>query len=233
MLAFDPREAGRLLDEAGWKEKGSDGIRMKDKKRLSLTLAYNSKGLEKYYTSWQEACKQAGVEINLSLLTPETQWANTQERKFEVSSQAWGAALFPYPRTMWHSKMADENGSNNVTGFKNSEVDKLIDEYDAEFDLSKRNEILKKIDGIIYNEHPYVMAWNLPCERILYWNKFGTPSTVFRKYDDWRAAFTCWWVDPEKDKALKQSRRSGSAITPIPSVELHPWDSPKSETAQR
>jgi microcin C transport system substrate-binding protein len=110
--------------------------------------------------------------------------------------------------------------------------DKLIAQYDEEFDLPKRTEILKKIDGLIYNEHPYVMAWGISCERVIYWNKFGTPDSVFRKYDDWRGAFSSWWVDPQKDKQLKQARKSGESITPIPPVEVRPWDE-KSETAQR
>lgn len=233
LVEFDPREAAKLLQEAGWKDRGSDGILVKDGKRLSFDVGYSSKGLEKYFTSWKEDCKQAGVELKLSLLTPETQWANTQERKFEIVSQAWGAVLFPYPRTMWHSKMADENGSNNIAGLKNEEVDKLIAQYDEEFDLVKRTELLRKIDGLIFNEHPYAMAWNLPCERVLYWNKFGKPKTVFRKYEDWRGAFAGWWVDPEKDKQLKQARKSGAAITPIPPVVLKPWAETATETVQR
>jgi peptide/nickel transport system substrate-binding protein len=40
LLAHDPRKAEKLLDEAGW-VRGSDGIRRKDGKQLSLTLHSN------------------------------------------------------------------------------------------------------------------------------------------------------------------------------------------------
>jgi len=233
LVNFDPGEATRLLNEAGWTKRGPDGILVKDGKRLSLSLSYNSKGLEKYFTSWKEDCKRSGVELNLVLLTPETQWTNTQERKFEIVSQAWGAVLFPYPKSMWHSKMAGENGSNNIAGLKNPEVDRLIEEYDAEFDLEKRTEILRRIDGLIYNEHPYAMAWYLPCERIVYWNKFGMPKSVLHKYADWRSVFSTWWVDSAKEQRLKEVRKSGGAMTPIPPVELRPWDDQPDKTAQR
>ena len=37
--AFDPQEAERLLDEAGWKT-GADGIREKDGKKAGFTMLY-------------------------------------------------------------------------------------------------------------------------------------------------------------------------------------------------
>ena len=233
LLEYDPDQAARLLAEAGWKERGTDGILAKDGRRLSLTISYRSRGLEKYFTSYKEACRKAGVEINLSLLTPETQWKNVQERNFEISSMAWSAVLFPSPKQNYHSAMADEEGSNNITGFKNADADSLIEEYDQEFDLARRVELLKQLDAVIYNEHPYALAWYLPCERILYWNKFGKPKTVLRKYDDWRGVFESWWVDPDKEQKLKAARKSGAALVPIPELEVRPWDDHAGEKVAR
>lgn len=39
--AFDPQEAERLLDEAGWKT-GADGIREKDGKKAGFTMLYSA-----------------------------------------------------------------------------------------------------------------------------------------------------------------------------------------------
>jgi microcin C transport system substrate-binding protein len=230
-VGYDPRAAAKLLEEAGWSKRGTDGILEKDGKRLSFTLTYRTPGLEKYFTTLKEDAKKAGVEFKLSLTTPETQWKNTQERNFEIVSQAWGAILFPSPESSWHSKMADAEGSTNITGFANPEVDKIIEKYNAEFDLEKRTAMLRDIDAIVFNEHPYALAWYLPCERLLYWNKFGTPETVLPKYSDWRTVFAVWWVDPSKEKALKAARKSGAKLLPIPPKELRPWDGDTGKTA--
>ncbi len=40
LLAYDPKKAEKLLDDAGWK-KGAGGFRSKDGKPLSLTLYSN------------------------------------------------------------------------------------------------------------------------------------------------------------------------------------------------
>jgi len=171
--------------------------------------------------------------LNLSLITHEAMWSNVQERKFEIVSMAWNLILFPNPRSENHSTMADANGSNNISGIKSPEVDRLIEEYDKEFDLAKRTSLLRQIDGVIFNEHPYAMAWTISCERILYWNKFGMPPTVLHKYEDWRGVFSTWWVDPSKEQQLKAARKSGAAIAPIPPIEVRPWDGDDSKTARR
>ena len=223
LVEYDPRKADALLAKAGWGQRGSDGIRVKNGKRLSMTVLYISEGLEKYFTVWQQACLKAGVEIKLKRVTMASQWQSQMSRKFQVVSTGWIGSLFPYPRANFYSGMADKEGSNNITGFKNKQADAIIDEYDKEFDLAKRTQLLKRLDGVIFNQHPYSLAWYLPCERILYWNKFGMPKTVLPKYGDVRDVYARWWVDPEKTKKLKQARKSGKSLIPIPPLELHPW----------
>jgi microcin C transport system substrate-binding protein len=230
LVEFDPRQAAKLLAEAGWKQRGPDGILVKDGKRLSFELLYRSKFFEKYLTSFQQACKQAGVEFRLKFMTPETQWNNIQDRKFEIAGMNWGASLFPGPKTMHHSTMSDQKGSNNITGFKNKAADELIEQYGQEFDRNKRTELLRQLDAVIFNEHPYILDWYLPCERIVYLNKFGMPKTVLPKYGEWKDAFAFWWVDPSKQQQLKAARENGTSL-PVPPLVIAPWSGPAGKTA--
>ena len=222
IVEYDLAKAAALLAEAGWTERGIDGIFTRDGERLTVTLTYSTDGLEKYYTVYQEDCKQVGVELKLQLLDPATHWNNLQDRKFRYGGMAWGATLYPSPRSNWHSEMADQIGSNNFVGFSSPQADQLIDKYDKEFDLDKRNELLRQLDAVIFNEHPYVLDWYLPCERFIYWNKFGMPDTVLLKYHEWDDAFALWWSDSEKSTSLKQARRQGTSL-PVPPIEVKPW----------
>ena len=72
--------------------------------------------------------------------------------------------------------------TDNWCGFKDPEVDKLIDQQKTEMDLGKRNEICKQIDQRLMALSPYVLMWQSPCHRLLYWNRFGTPKYVLSKY---------------------------------------------------
>lgn len=222
LVEYDPGAAVRLLAESGWSERGSDGILIKDGNRFSVKLTYRSEFFEKYLTVYQEACKQAGVELRLQQVDPSAMWDAVQHRKFQVSGMAWGASMFPSPKLSWYSTMADQDGSNNITGLQSAEADAVIDEYDKQFDLQKRNQLLRRLDGIMFNTHPYILDWYLPCQRFMYWNKFGTPKTVLYKYQDWRSVFSLWWVDAEKEKQLRAARKSGGKL-PIMPVDVDPW----------
>ena len=232
MVEYDPHRADELLNEAGWTERGPDGIRVKDNKRLSFVLTYSGQNFDRYLTTLQEAARRVGIEIKLNLTNHETQWKNVQERNFDIVSMAWGATLFPSPKSEYHGEMATQNGSNNLTGLANAEADRVIDAYNAEFDADRRNELLRELDGIVFNEHPYALAWTAPAERVVYWNKFGTPDNVLQKYADWRSVFQTWWVDPQKQQALQEARRSGKSIEPLPPLDVKPWESEAVATAQ-
>ena len=223
LVEFDPREAVRLLGEAGWTKRGDDGILVKDGKKLSFPLTYASKVFEKYLTVYKEDCRKAGVEMELQLIDPETRWNNVQDRSFTISGASWGAMLYPNPRTFFHGSLADKKGANNYVGFKSEIADAIIDEYDQEFDAEKRAELIRQLDAEIFRNHPYMLDWGAPYERFIYWNKFGMPKTVLFKYDEWEDAFRNWWIDPVKLKALNRARKADTSL-PIPKMELKPWD---------
>ncbi|MCU0493537.1 MAG: peptide ABC transporter substrate-binding protein, partial [Chloroflexaceae bacterium] len=70
-VEYNPEEAKKLLDEAGWTP-GADGIREKDGKRASFTLVTTS-GVPLRQRATQIAqsnLKELGIEVNLSYIPP-------------------------------------------------------------------------------------------------------------------------------------------------------------------
>ena len=61
--AHDPAEAGRLLDEAGWKERDSEGYRTKDGKRLKVRHLWSDPSVETLAVQIQASAKEIGVEL--------------------------------------------------------------------------------------------------------------------------------------------------------------------------
>ena len=224
MIEYAPSKAVDLLAESGWTERGSDGILVKDGERLSFEIMYRTPFFERYLTSYQEDCRNVGVEIKLKLVTPEAHWKNMMERSFQIAGMSWAAVLFPSPKSNWGSFAADNEGSNNITGFKSDRVDELIEQYDAEFDLQKRFVLLRQLDEEIFKQHPYSLEWYNPSDWLLWWNKFGMPEYGLPKYSDWRAVFSTWWLDPDKAKRLKAAKEGGESIEPRPPAEIRAWD---------
>ncbi|MEX2285956.1 MAG: ABC transporter substrate-binding protein [Planctomycetaceae bacterium] len=230
-IAYDPQKADELLRQAGWSETGPDGVRVKNGQRLSLTLTWYNPITEKFLTSFKETCSKVGVEILLDRSNRETMWKNLMERKFQMVHMRWGGLVFPNPETSLHSTLADQNDNNNITGFKNARCDELFEKYDAAFTQDDRRQIIREIDKIFTSEYHYAMEWYLPCQRILYWNKFGIPEFGLPRVSDWDQAYVTWWIDPDKAEKLRAARQEDAPL-PIPPLEIHYWEQHKDPARQ-
>ena len=114
---------------------------------------------------------------------------------------------FPSPEGMMHSKYANDVEVTNITSMSIPELDKLIDEYNAEWSPKKRIPIAHKIDSIAVNSYHYAMGWTSPYgARMLYWNKFGIPDKGVSYVGDWRSPISMWWVDSNKERNLDEAR---------------------------
>ena len=150
-------------------------------------------------TIYQEDCKKAGIRLELKLLTPAALWKNLTGKEYELCNMNWGALFIPNPETSWKGELADSVSNNNVTAFKNARVDELLGEYDRAMDAQKRIAVIREIDGIIYEEIPYVLGWYNPAQRFLIWNKFGMPPWCCPRSYDQDELWYSFWVDPEKE----------------------------------
>lgn len=221
-MAYDPEQALALLAEAGWKDRDSQGRLVRNGQPLTLEVLYADKGSEAWMTIFQEDLRRVGIGMNLRLVTSETMFQLVMQRNFDIVSMAWGGLLFPNPETSFHSRLAKLNNNNNITGFANARVDELLTAYDREFDQQKRVEIIREIDGILANEHHYILEWDMPFQRIAFWNKFGHPESYLTRVGDYRDMTTLWWIDPQKDQRLAQAMRDNSQLA-VGSTDVPFW----------
>lgn len=211
LMGYDPYLAEDLLNEIGFTQRDGDGYRLKaDGSRLSFDLTYSSKFSESALTIYQENCKDAGIELTLSFQTSAARWQTMRSKSFDLTSTAWGALTFPNPETSFGGHLADQEDNNNVTSFKNERVDELCQEYDEEYDVAKRIALVQEIDGLIYAELPYVLAWYNPAQRMLFWNKYSMPAWGCQRTADYSSLHYVWWVDPAKEAELEAARADGS-----------------------
>ena len=108
-IAYDPNKAAQLLDEAGWKL-GSDGIRAKDGKRLTLTMVNSQlSGVGSEITQYvQDQLKRVGIELKIDLVDGAT--ANTRQNKGQFDIFIWlpnqNDANPAFLLQLWWSKVA-------------------------------------------------------------------------------------------------------------------------------
>ena len=222
-VVYSPEKAAALLKEAGYTTRNDEGwLVHEDGRVLRFELAIQ-KGLDYMVTPVQQMMKEYGIDMQIKYIDGNANWKNLMERNFTIFMQNWSGLVFPNPETSLKSNLADENNTNNIGGFKNARVDELCDEYDVTFDQARRVEIIREIDGIYSDIHP--AAWGIArnYQRVVYWDKFGYPEyTVGRYTGDYRTAFTHWWFDSAKEKALEEAMANDTDL-PVGPKDVKYW----------
>lgn len=149
---YSKREAGKLLDEAGWKL-GADGYRFKDGKKLSITFMTTSgnKTRETVQVYLQNQWKLAGIEVVIKNEPARVFFGETtRKRKFDhMAMFAWVSSPESSPKSNLTSEAipTSQNGwsGQNYTGWKNANVDKTLAALDLEFNSSKRLTLIHSV----------------------------------------------------------------------------------------
>ncbi len=218
LVPYDKQAARALLAEAGWKANPTTGILEKNGQPLQFTFLNRDEVSNKFLAVFDAALKDVGIKMTVQN-KDWSAWAKDMDAfSFDMTWAAWGAGLFKNPEGMWASKEADRPAGSNITGFKNSDVDAIIEKQKTIFSVQERHELCRQLDAIVFNQHPYALLWNINYTRLLYWNKFGTPPTVLGKYSDESTAY--WWYDEDAAAELKDATNNN---TPLPKPPADVW----------
>ena len=211
-IRFDKDTARRLLAEAGWEADKDTGLLEQDGQPFIIHFLTRSPTSDKFLAIYQEDLNDVGIQLEIV----RKDWAawikDMDEFNFDMTWANWSASLFKDPESLWHSREAERAGGQNITGYKNPEVDAMIDGLRTEFDINKRHATIREIDTILANDIPYVLLWNLNYRRLLFWNKFGTPKTVLPKYVGEEGAYSLWWYDEDSAADLEYARETGQPL---------------------
>jgi peptide/nickel transport system substrate-binding protein len=147
---YNPKEAARLLDEAGWKL-GADGYRYKDGKKLTLELSTTTRQDRKdQATIIQKNLKDVGIDLQLKFLAASYFFGTyTTRRMFQIAMFAWGGdPLDPGGYTIFHSSQIPSEENNwqgqNYTGISDPELDEAIKTATTEIDPDVRKKAYQK-----------------------------------------------------------------------------------------
>ena len=158
----DEKQAAALLEEAGWKAQGK-GPRVNAKGEplvLELMTTAGVKNREQVQQVLQSQWRQLGIDVRIRNEPARVFFGETvTKRKFSTLALfAWSAAPENVPRSTLHSQeipSAENNwAGQNYTGYRNPEVDELIDAIEIELDRDKRKALWSRLQAIYAEDLP-------------------------------------------------------------------------------
>ena len=150
--AYDPEEANRLLEEAGWTDSDGDGIREKDGEQLALRITTPTGSQTRDLTQQllQEQFKAVGIKLTIANAPAANIFGNWQENgllkrgKFDIVEDTWGADFDPadFLATLFASDQVptEQNGGEGWNFFRlqDPQLDQAIAEGRSTIDQAER-----------------------------------------------------------------------------------------------
>ncbi len=169
---YDPEEAARLLDEAGWVDSDGDGVRDKDGVALELRYVTNQRQIRMDVQAIiQQAFADLGITVLLENYPSEIFFASyaddgpTARGRYDIQEFS-SPTDFPDPNTsrwLCSEIPSDEKPEGiNDQGYCSEELDALFAAQAAETDPAARIELFHQIDQMITDDVIWVGIWYDP-----------------------------------------------------------------------
>jgi peptide/nickel transport system substrate-binding protein len=156
---YDPDQAARLLDEAGWKLE--DGARRKDGQRLEINCVIPAgvQASRQESELVQNMLAQVGVKLTIDTVPGNDFFEKyITPGQFDFTVFSWMGTPYPLSsaKSVYASPTRDANGQLNVkqnfARVGSPEIDALYDQANSELDRTKAIEIANRIDALIWQE---------------------------------------------------------------------------------
>jgi peptide/nickel transport system substrate-binding protein len=182
---YDPKQAAQLLDAADVRDHDGDGLRDRAGVpfRFTLTVPSSAGDTLRVAAKIQEDLRHAGIEMKLETLAWPGFLARLRAHDFDATSLVWGGNAHTEPTIVWHS--ASIEGASNFIGYRNAEVDRLIDLARATSDAALRAGLYRQLGRILHEEQPYTFLFVPPELELLHARVKGArPSLAWWQFEE-------------------------------------------------
>ena len=169
-IPYDPTEASRLLDEAGWVDTNGNGIRDKDGVELELRFIATTRQIRQ---DIQAVAQQQLGEIGIGILIenyPSSVFFNgyadggpAATGQYDIATWSSSPAAFPDPDTeRWTCRQipSDDNPTGgNWNYYCDPRIDELTTLQSQTTDYDARVAIFHELDKLIYDAYIWLGVW--------------------------------------------------------------------------
>lgn len=158
---YNPEQAKKVLEEAGWIDSDGDGIREKNGQKLKLRwLTYPSRQeLPLLAEAAQATLKDIGIDTEL-IITPNHNAIREDKEAWDIYANAMITAPTGDPAYFFASRVLEASAYNHGSYF-NADLEKAAQELQSTFDVKKRNELAIKMQELLLADDAFVFCAHL------------------------------------------------------------------------
>ncbi|MHC4779703.1 MAG: ABC transporter substrate-binding protein, partial [Planctomycetota bacterium] len=221
-VRFDADRAKSLLNQAGYRHRAQDGwFYRPDGNPLSIVLLYADRDFREVLKTVALDMQSAGIKCTPREVNRQMLLGGIAKNEFALHFIRWETSILPDPGATWSSTRAGGK-VGNLPGLQDKRVDDLCTAYYKTEDRKMQLDILRKVDDLVARQHPFALGWYSDHSRILYWDKFGHPSTVLTRLGGPEDILATWWIDGDKEETLKKARHESQPL-PVGETDVDPW----------
>ena len=159
-ITYDPDEANRILDEAGYADTDGDGIReTPDGEPMSMRFVVRTEAPEtidagEFIVEWM---RDIGVELKTEAVNDSKLGDIWYSNDYDL--YIWGWGVEPDPNFQLSTYQGNQCGIWSDTCYKNDEYDQLFKDQQKAASLDERATIVDQMQQILYEDRPELVLW--------------------------------------------------------------------------
>jgi microcin C transport system substrate-binding protein len=196
------REAGRLLEEAGWIA-GPDGMRSKDGRPLTMTILQTSPTFDRVVNPYVENLRQIGIDARLDRVDIAQYVDRRRTADYDLVNHTFSMGFEPgVGLRQWYASETAEDSSRNLMGLQDPAVDRLVTHVIEARTLEEMTTAVHALDRVLRSIGFWVPQWYKDTHWVAYYDKFRHPETL-PPFALGETSF--WWYDAEAAERLRQA----------------------------
>ena len=201
------RRALELLRAAGWTVNRERRLVNAQGAPFRFEILLSSPSFERVALPFVQWLQRLGMEATVRTVDPAQYQVRMDNFDFDMTVDVMGQSLSPgnEQRDYFSCAKVNENGSQNIPGICHPVIDQLVEQVVL---APNREELVARtraMDRVLLWQHFVIPNWHTRNFLLAFWDKFGRPERNPR----YGLGFpTTWWVDPARERALAEARRS-------------------------
>ena len=200
------RKAAQILQQAGYVVKDGRLISPRTGKPVEFDMLLWDPNLLRPATNWANNLKLLGINTTMRTVDYPTFIKHMQSFDYQVTFTRVPLQFPPGSdlRGMFNSSNASVRGGTNWSGIADQAVDALVEKVVSAKTEPEMLTAAHALDRVMmWNNYAMPLGADGGNYNVAYWDRLGRPD---KQPNTSFAYLSLWWVDPQKDAALRAAR---------------------------